>query len=245
MWWEYVVFGLFTVACEIIGTVGGFGSSVIFVPLASFFLPRSLVLGLTSILHVFSNTSKIILFWKHIDKRLLLLFGVTSLLFTVIGAYLTVSLDIDSGKWIMGIFLILFSLLFILYPELIIPPTKLNAAVSGSMAGFAAGLIGTGGAIRGMAMAAFNLPKDLFVGTSAAIDFGVDLSRMFIYAGHGFMEEATWAYILVLFMASWIGTWIGKLLLLKIPQDLFKRIVLLLILTTGIATLLDVSGLFS
>lgn len=236
---EYAGFALFAVVCEVVGTIGGFGSSVLFVPMASLFLPRSLVLGLTSILHVFSNTSKIVLFWRHIDRRIFLLFGITSVVFTIAGAYLTTWVDPLLGKWMMGIFLVLFSLFFLLFPELIIPPNRLNAAVSGGLAGFAAGLIGTGGAIRGMAMAAFNLEKNIFVGTSSAIDFGVDLSRMFIYAGHGFMEEATWIYIVILFIASWAGTWIGKILLQRIPQRMFKHIVLLLILVLGVITLVD------
>lgn len=238
---DLLLFTLFALLCEIIGTVGGFGSSILFVPLASIVFPRGLVLGLTSILHVFSNVSKIVLFWKHINRRILILFGITSVVFTVVGALITTSLDDQLAKWILGIFLILFSLFFLLFPTIILPASATNALAGGSLAGFAAGFLGTGGAIRGMSMAAFNLPKDVFVGTSAAIDFGVDFSRMFIYAGHGFMEEANWSYIVALFITSWVGTWIGKWILGRISQNTFKRIVLMLILAVGIATIVGAS----
>lgn len=239
---DLLLFALFALACEIVGTVGGFGSSILFVPLASLVFPRGLVLGLTSILHVFSNTSKIILFRRHIDKKVLLLFGVASIVFTVVGAFLTTALNETVAEWLLGSFLVLFSSIFLLVPRIVIPPSRWNAMAGGSLAGFAAGFLGTGGAIRGMSMAAFNLPKDVFVGTSAAIDFGVDLSRMFIYAGHGFMADALWSYILVLFMASWLGTWLGKLILERMTQQQFKRTVLLLILVIGIATLAQAAG---
>ena len=52
-------FTVIALICEIIGTVGGFGSSVFFVPVAQFFFSLKIVLGLTAILHVFSNLSKI------------------------------------------------------------------------------------------------------------------------------------------------------------------------------------------
>jgi hypothetical protein len=44
-------------------------------------------------------------------------------------------------------------------------PNRLNAVVGGGIAGFLAGLIGTGGAIRGLALAAFDLEKSVFVAT--------------------------------------------------------------------------------
>jgi hypothetical protein len=52
------------------------------------------------------------------------------------------------------------------------------------IAGFFAGLIGTGVAIPGFALARFDLEKSTFVATSAAIDSGIDLSRMTIAMGH-------------------------------------------------------------
>ena len=69
-----------------------------------------------------------------------------------------------------------FSVLFYCKPLIKLSPNKLNAVSAGGIAGFLAGVIGTGGAIRGLALAAFDLEKGVFVATSAAIDSGVDFS---------------------------------------------------------------------
>jgi hypothetical protein len=45
------------------------------------------------------------------------------------------------------------------------------------LSGFSAGLLGAGGAIRGLTMAAFNLEKSKFVTTSAMINFMIDSIR--------------------------------------------------------------------
>ena len=45
------VFFLLALLSEVVGTIGGFGSSVFFVPLAGFFFDFHTVLALTSILH--------------------------------------------------------------------------------------------------------------------------------------------------------------------------------------------------
>jgi uncharacterized membrane protein YfcA len=235
------LFFLFALACEIIGTLGGFGSSVLFVPLANFFFAASLVLSLTSILHVFSNTAKLWLFRKTISKHLFLLYGIPSLLFTLLGAYLTKMYSFIYLEWAMAIFLLLFSGLFLLFPKIHLKANRSTALVSGSFAGFMAGFTGTGGAIRGISLVAFNLEKNLFVGTSAAIDFGVDFSRMFIYYYNGFFQIDYLYYIPLLIIASFLGSYIGKQLLNKISQEVFKKIVLVLILLISISMLIKLS----
>ena len=235
------LFFLFALACEIIGTLGGFGSSVLFVPLANFFFATSLVLSLTSILHVFSNTAKLWLFRKTISKHLFLLYGIPSLIFTLLGAYLTKVYSFTYLEWVMAIFLLLLSSLFLLFPKIQLKANTSTALVSGSFAGFMAGFTGTGGAIRGMSLVAFNLEKNLFVGTSAAIDFGVDFSRMFIYYYNGFFEIDYVYYIPLLVIASFLGSYIGKQLLNKISQEVFKKIVLGLILLISISMLIKLS----
>jgi len=69
------VFFLLAFVSEVVGTIAGFGSSVFFVPLAGFLFDFHSVLALTSILHVFSNAAKLLLFGRHVRWRLLLLLG--------------------------------------------------------------------------------------------------------------------------------------------------------------------------
>jgi uncharacterized membrane protein YfcA len=81
-----LLFFLTALLSEIVGTVAAFGSSVFFVPLASFFFDFHQVLALTSILHVFSNAAKLVLFGKHVRVRLLLLLGIPSVVAVIAGA---------------------------------------------------------------------------------------------------------------------------------------------------------------
>src|SRR5215467_13310705 len=190
-----VLFFLVAFLSEVVGTIAGFGSSVFFVPLASFFFSFHEVLALTSILHVFSNTAKLVLFGKHVRVRLLLLLGVPSVAAVIAGAYLSTKLTFKFDQLILGIFLIGFSVFLLCKPTASISATKLNAISAGGVAGFLAGLIGTGGAVRGLALAAFNLEKGNFVATSAAIDFGVDFSRMIVYLRNGYLASNSLVYV--------------------------------------------------
>ncbi len=228
-----LIFLLAALLCEILGTIGGFGSSVFFVPIAQFFYSFQFVLGITGILHVFSNTSKLVLFGKHVNYRLLFYYGIPSVGFVVLGAYLTTIVSFDWAAFTLGAFLVIFSLLLLYFPNIKLPANNPNAIISGSLAGFIAGFNGTGGAVRGISMAAFNLHKNVFIATSAAIDFGVDISRSVIYIDHGYFTIDMIYLIPFLIIVSFIGTFIGKKLLNKINETIFKKIVLALVLIIG------------
>jgi uncharacterized membrane protein YfcA len=231
----FIVAGLL---CEIVGTVGGFGSSVFFVPIAGFFFPQPVVLGLTGILHVFSNISKLLFFGKHINWRIVWLFGISSVLMVIAGAWIATKISFLYFDLLMGVFLVLFSGFFLLYPAFSIKPVPLISVASGGVAGFLAGIIGTGGAVRGLAMAAYNLEKNVFVASSAAVDLGVDASRSVIYLQHDFVNSNYFYLVPVLLIISIAGSWMGKLILKKLKQEQFKKIVLWLILFIGVLTLL-------
>jgi uncharacterized protein len=64
--------------------------------------------------------------------------------------------------------------------------TDKNLYIGGGLSGLLAGLIGTRGAIRGLTLAAFQLPKNIFIARSTFIDLGVDLSRAVIYVFNGY-----------------------------------------------------------
>lgn len=222
---------------EVAGTVGGFGSSVFFVPIANFFLDFESVLGITALFHLASNLSKLGLFRGGIDRRLLLALGVPSVLFAVAGGWASAWLP---GRWLeiaLALFLIALSGTLLWRPRWTMAPTTGNAMLAGMLSGGMAGLVGTGGAIRGLTLAAFNLPKDAFVATSAAIDMGIDLARAAVYYRNGYIHAHDLGYLPPLFVVAFVGTWLGRRVLARIPQALFRGIALVLVFAIGWVTL--------
>jgi uncharacterized membrane protein YfcA len=236
---ELAIFLLVTLAAEILGTIGGFGSSVFFVSISHFFFDMQTVLALTGLLHVFSNIFKIGLFRKHIDWRLTMLIGFPSVALTFVGALLTSFVNMESVKLVLGIFLLALAFLFLLAGHFKLSPTNANCITGGALAGFLAGFAGTGGAIRGLVLTAFDLEKQLFAGTSAAIDLGVDVTRTIVYAGNNFFRQEHIVYVPILIAASFLGSYLGKKLMQRIPQQAFRLIVLILIGAMGAILILE------
>lgn len=231
---RYYLFYVLALIAEIIGTISGFGSSILFVPIASLFFDFKVVLGITAIFHVFSNLSKIYLFRKGINKHIAFKMGLPAVVFVIIGALLTNLFPQRELELIMGLLVFLLALYLLLHMKNTIQQTNSNLIKGGVISGFLAGLVGTGGAIRGLTLTAFGLEKDIFIATSALIDLGVDSSRAIVYALNGYVHREMLVTIPILLVISFVGTWIGKLLLKKISQQLFKQLVLWLILLTSL-----------
>ncbi|MEJ0055529.1 MAG: sulfite exporter TauE/SafE family protein [Bacteroidota bacterium] len=124
---SYLILFLLTVLVEILGTIGGFGSSIFFVSIAQFFFDFQTVLALTGLLHVFSNSSKLFLFWQHIDWKLVAWLGISSVVLAIAGAFLTTVIRFEYARTVLGIFMILFSILFLAKPGIRIAPTLFNS----------------------------------------------------------------------------------------------------------------------
>jgi uncharacterized membrane protein YfcA len=230
-------FLVLTLIAEIIGTIGGFGSSVFFVPMANFYFDFHTVLGLTALFHLSSNLSKVFLFKQGLNKRLLLNIGAPAVVFVILGGALSKFFNSHWLEIILALFLILLSSIFLINKQLEVKPNKINSVIGGSLSGFTAGFLGTGGAIRGLTMAAFNLEKSVFIATSAFIDLMVDFSRTVVYYQNGYIHQHDLKYVPFLFLIGFLGSYLGKKLLNYIPQHKFKRISLGLILFIGLATL--------
>ncbi|HLD75798.1 MAG TPA: TSUP family transporter [Candidatus Norongarragalinales archaeon] len=83
---------------EVAGTMAGFGSSTIFLPLALFFVDFKTALVLVALFHLFGNLGRIALFRHGLNGRLLLHFGLPSVILTLAGALLVALAGSYTGR---------------------------------------------------------------------------------------------------------------------------------------------------
>jgi uncharacterized membrane protein YfcA len=230
----FYLFFLLALLAEIIGTVSGFGSSILFVPLGTLFIDFKLVLGITAVFHVFSNLSKIFLFQKGVHKNIAIKLGIPAVIFVIIGAYLTSVIPLKQIELAMNLIILALTLFLISGASKKIKQSNFNLYSGGVISGFFAGLIGTGGAIRGITLAAFGLEKEVFIATSALIDLGVDTSRAVVYILQGYFLHEHLLLIPFLVAIAILGSYLGKKVLAYLPEKYFHYVVLGVIGTTSI-----------
>ncbi len=236
---KYFIFLLLALIAEIIGTVSGFGSSILFVPLASLYFDFKTVLGITALFHVFSNLAKISLFRKGVDWNIALKLGIPAVVSVMIGAYMTSIIKTDVLTISMNIMLVLLAIYLLINFNKRLQATDKNLYSGGVISGLLAGLLGSGGAIRGLVLAGFQLSKDSFIATSSIIDLGVDFSRAVVYLSNGYMKKEFLFLVPFLILISYIGSYIGKLILQKTSEKNFRIIVLVVICVTAALQLIN------
>jgi hypothetical protein len=107
--------------------------------------------------------------------------------------------------------------------------------IGGFVSAMFGGLVGNQGGIRSAAMLGFHLSKESFVATATAIALVVDGARVpvyFIIERERILES--WPIVIIATIAVVVGTFVGALLLHRIAENTFKRIVSVLILGLGI-----------
>ncbi|MBI4062529.1 sulfite exporter TauE/SafE family protein [Candidatus Gottesmanbacteria bacterium] len=233
-----ILFFISGFVAEVVGTVAGFGSSTIFLPLALLFFDFRTSLVLVAFMHIFGNLGRISFFRHGLDRKLLWSFGLPSVISTFIGALFASYLPQTVLKGILGVFLVGYALVSLI-ENFRLNADRKNIALGGATSGFLAGLIGTGGALRGAFLTAFQLKKEKYIATAAAIAIAVDLTRIPVYVSQGFLEQPYYWYIPVLFIVALTGSYIGKQIVDIIPQKIFRNVVLLGLVLVGVKFVFD------
>ena len=231
-----IIIGFFS---EILGTMAGFGSSTIFLPLASYIIEFKTALVLVAIFHLFGNVSRITFFRHGLDKNVLLIFGMPSFVFSLLGATLVGDLSQTFLKLMLGIFLIFVSVVFLIKPKLSFPVNRKSLVLGGGISGFIVGLIGTGGALRAAFLTGLKMDKEKYIATSAVIALGTDATRIPYYLSSGFLAEEYYYLIPFLFLSAVVGSYVGRKIVTRIDQEKFKKMVLIAIILVSIKFIVD------
>ncbi len=230
-----VLIAALTVVAAGVGTLSGFGTSTIMVPVLLMFYPLPETLLLVGIIHWFGDIWKMWLFKRGIRWWLWLTFGVTGVLYSMWGAVLSVTAPEELMARILGGFLIIYVGFLFWDPSFQLPASTGVAGLGGAASGFLAGIFGVGGAVRGAFLSAFDLKKAVYIATSGAIAIVIDTVRIgtYVRGGARLQPELMWGLILFI-PASLLGADIAKRIVERIPQSSFRLVIAIFLLLAGL-----------
>ena len=236
---ELFYIALLTLIAATVGTITGFGTSTIMIPVLVIFLPPVEAIFLVAIIHWFGDIWKVALFRKGIDFKLIFLFGAAGLVTSYIGASLSLGANEQILLRLLGAFLAGYAIFLIFRSKFKVRAGPGTALSGGALSGFFAGMFGIGGAIRGMFLSAFDLPKAVFIATAGAIGLMVDATRIITYfTGGVVLEKELWRGLLLFIPVSFLGANIAKQIVDKIPQEKFRKVIAVFLFVVGLKLLL-------
>ncbi|MBD3240508.1 MAG: TSUP family transporter [Chitinivibrionales bacterium] len=230
---------LLTIVAGGVGTLTGFGTSTIMVPVLLLFLPLPQTLLLVGIVHWFGDIWKVVLFRSGLSWKLILAFGLAGIVASYLGARVVFAAPERLLSRILGGFLLAYVVFLFAKPAFKVPGRTLTAMTGGALSGFLAGIFGVGGAVRSAFLTAFDLPKAVYLSTAGAIALFIDTTRIATYLLNDVRLEPQYAWGFVLFVpASFLGAGIAKRMVDRIPQKRFRLIVAAFLFLAGLKLLL-------
>ena len=226
----------------------GFGLGTLLMPVFALFFPIDMAIAMTAIVHFSNNLIKFGLFYRHLDWKIILRFGIPSVVAAFAGAILLASISllkplavyslgghqflITPVKLVIAILLVIFSMME-LTPRLSgIQFDRKYMPLGGILSGFFGGLSGNQGALRTAFLIRAGLSKEMFIGTGVAIACLVDVTRLSIYS-ENILPTISRDQIFLLSVAivsAFIGVYLGNKLIRKITIKTLQALVAVLLL---------------
>lgn len=236
---EILSISFLTLLAAIIGTITGFGTSTLMIPILVIFFPAVEAIFLVAIIHWFGDIWKISLFRQGLNVRLIALFGVVGLATSYLGALVSLGAHEQTLLRVLGAFLAGYALFLTYQSTFKIPSRNVTALSGGAISGFFAGMFGIGGAIRAMFLSAFDLPKTVYIATAGAIGIMVDSTRIITYFTNGAtLPRELWYGLFLFIPISFFGAQAAKGFMDKIPQNKFRTVVAVFLFAIGLKFIL-------
>jgi hypothetical protein len=223
------------IVAGLIASIVGFGVGSLLTPALSLETGIKLAVAAVAVPHMVGAAIRLRSLRGHIDRRVLLRFGIASAAGGLAGALL--------HRWAGGALMTaVFGLLlaFSGLGELTgwtgrIRFRGAGALAAGSLSGLLGGLVGNQGGIRSAALLGFDLSRERFVATATAIALLVDAARLPVYIWtEGARMLKIWPLMAWITAGVAIGTLVGRQLLDRIPEKAFRRTVGVLVLLLGL-----------
>jgi uncharacterized membrane protein YfcA len=230
----------------------GFGLGTILMPVVAIFLPVPIAIAITAVVHFMNKIFKLLLLWRHVDMRVLVVFGIPALLAAIPGALLLDYISelnplatymllgnehsIAPVKLVAGLLLIFFAVAeqvpFLRNNTL----RRFGLPVGGLLSGFFGGLTGQQGAFRSAFLVQDNLSEKAFIATNAAIAALVDAVRLVVYGTtfNFILFEVHTPLVLSAIVSSFFGVFLGAMFLEKITIRFIQQLVAVMMYAFGI-----------
>ncbi|MCF6306877.1 MAG: sulfite exporter TauE/SafE family protein [Flavobacteriaceae bacterium] len=222
-----------------ISTISGGGGALMLIPFLNFIVGTTKTAPIINLGAFISRPSRIIIFWKNIVWKVFWYYVPSAMLGAVIAAYFFSSFKIAWLQVIVALFLIstFFQYRF----------GKKERSFSVQLwyfipLGFLVSIVGTFTGGMGPVLNPFYLnagiTKEELIGTKAANSFFLGIAQISSYTFFGLLTTELWIYGITLGIGATIGNLIGKKLLSKIKNSTFRKLVIIIMVISGILLLI-------
>lgn len=230
-----LVLGVVAVLAGAIAALTGFGIGSLLTPTLALATGTKLAVAAIAVPHFIGTLQRFWMLHRHVDRRVLLGFGIASAIGGLAGALVHARVTSRALALVFGLLLIVAGISELTGWMRRVRWPRGAAWVAGALSGALGGMVGNQGGIRSAAMLGFHVPREAFIATATAIGLFVDVARLPVYlATQGREMASVWPLVLIATLGVVIGTALGTKMLGRLPPQLFRRVLAILLLALGL-----------
>jgi uncharacterized membrane protein YfcA len=224
------------IAGAISGVIGT-GSSIILLPILVFTFGPKQAVPIMAVAALMSNLARVMAWWKLIDWRAFAAYSITGMPAAAIGARTLLALPSHLIDICLGIFFILMIPVrhWLIAREYRIRLWQLS--IAGAFIGFLTGVVLSTGPLSVPAFNAYGLLKGAFISTEAASSLMLYVSKVLTFGGLGALPPPLLIKGLLVGASLMAGTFIGKIVMLKLSDKAHQHLLDVLLLCSGLSLL--------
>ena len=217
-----------------------FGFSLITIPFLSKLVPLKECVPLVVILNFISNAMILIGCIKEVRIKKIMLLLLASITITPFGAYSLKYVNPTYLTLLVGAVLIVFSVLLIFQKTFPIKNESVGYSVAGTLSGFLNGCLSMSGPPVVLFLSNQGVDKNTFRANLAFYFLILNLATLTTYYINDLIYEVHFEKMIFYIPALLIGVFFGIRLSKKLNDTLFKKITLIILLISGIWTVVNV-----
>lgn len=220
-----------------ISGVIGTGSSIMLLPVLVFTFGPKQAVPIMAVAAVMANLARVMAWWKLVDWRAFTAYSITGVPAAAIGARTLLALPSHLIEICLGIFFI------------IMVPTRhwlmarnfriklWQLSIIGAIIGFLTGIVLSTGPLSVPAFTSYGLIKGAFLSTEAASSLVLYVAKVITFREFGAMPLEIFVKGLLVGASLMAGTFIGKVVVLKLSNQAFQHILDALLFCSGLSLL--------
>ncbi|QOZ25531.1 sulfite exporter TauE/SafE family protein [Bradyrhizobium sp. CCBAU 51753] len=229
-----LIVGLF--AGTIAGVVGT-GSSIMLMPVLVYQFGPKQAVPIMAVAAVMANFSRILAWWRDVDRRACAAYSVTGIPAAALGARTLLALPSHAVDIAIGVFLIAMVPVRHWLARHQLKANLLHMMIGGAVIGYLTGIVASTGPLSVPLFLFYGLTKGAFLATEAASSLGLYLSKSVTFERFGALTADVAFKGLIAGASLMAGAFIAKRFVLHLKPEAFRLIMDGIMLAAGVALL--------
>lgn len=217
----------------IVSGAAGFGGALLLLPVVTNIVGVKAAIPILTIAQIIGNASRVAFNWRELKWKPIFLFLLTAMPFAMVGSYLFSIIDAHKIKAGVGLLLILLVIYRRFYRKTSHTSEK-GMLIGGGVTGFISGIAGSAGPLGAAFFLGLGLTPTAYIASEALTAFFMHVVKITMYNRLAFLGQQELVIGLFVGVAMIIGSWLGKMIIVRLPQKTFILIVEALLVISGI-----------